>query len=147
MACTNEDPISDFIDLHNDDGPLDYPQAGEGIINTGLADDLELAVGDDITVYDSEQHELTVTISGICDNYVYNYLYINDDTYVENYDEMNVNSAFVIAPKNDGGEIANAGQVSEELMEASHAVSYTHLPANLRQMPALWPPPPSVPST
>ncbi len=127
VACTNEDPISDFIDLHNDDGPLDYPQAGEGIINTGLADDLELAVGDDITVYDSEQHELTVTISGICDNYVYNYLYINDDTYVENYDEMNVNSAFVIAPKNDGGEIANAGQVSEELMEASHvsAVSVT----------------------
>ena len=56
--------------LHNADGPLDYPQAGEGIINTGLADDLELAVGDDITVYDSEQHELTVTISGICDNYV-----------------------------------------------------------------------------
>ena len=46
---------------------------------------------------------------------------------MENYDEMNVNSAFVIAPKNDEGEIANAGQVSEELMDASHvsAVSVT----------------------
>lgn len=25
VVCSQDDPISDFIDLHNDDGRLDYP--------------------------------------------------------------------------------------------------------------------------
>ena len=127
VACSEDDPISDFIDLHNDDGSLDYPTAGEGIINSGLAEDLGVEVGDTLTVYDSEQKEITVTISGICDNYVYNYLYINDDTYIEYYDELNINSAFVIGEKDDEGQLTNDMATREALMNAAHvsAVSVT----------------------
>lgn len=127
VACSSDEPISDFIDLHNDDGKLDYPGRDEGIINSGLADVLELEVGDDITVYDSEQKEITVSITGICDNYVYNYLYINDETFADIYGEMDINSAYIIGFEDENGQPKSPQETSEILMNASHvsAVSVT----------------------
>lgn len=127
VAASESEPISDFIDLHNDDGKLNYPKSGEGIINSGLADILDIEVGDDITVYDSEQKEITVNVTGICDNYVYNYLYINDETFADIYGEMEINSAYIIGKKSESGELENPHRTGEALMNASHvsAVSVT----------------------
>lgn len=107
VVCSGDDNIDDFIDLHNDDGHLSYPQKGQGIINSNLATVLDVEVGDEITVQDSDMNSLTVKISGLCDNYVYNYLYINDETYVDTWGEAEINSAFIL-----GADDGQSGSIS-----------------------------------
>ena len=51
--------------------------------------------------------ELTVTISAICDNYVYHYLYINEDTYADQWGTVEKNSAFALGVTDENGEVAD----------------------------------------
>ena len=131
VVCQNDDPISDFIDLHNDEGDLNYPQTGQCIINSNLATVLGLEVGDEITVHDSDLNALTAQIVGLCDNYVYNYLYINDETYRQTWGEPEINAAFIVG--NEGEEAGAAGNSSADgvspqetgslIAESEHVVS------------------------
>ena len=123
VVCGNDDPISNFIDLHNDDGQLDYPKAGEGIINSNLAQVLGIEVGDDFTVYDSEMNPLTVRIAGLCDNYVYNYLYINDETYADAWGDPQINAAYIIGTDTGEGQAASTPQEAGSLIAESNGVS------------------------
>lgn len=127
VVCNEKDPISDFISIYNDDGAIDYPKAGEGVINSNLADNMGLKVGDKITVTDSDHKEITVTVTALCENFVYNYLYINMDTYKDVYGETKINSAYVQAYKNDEGVTEKLHEGAAQLMDARHvsAVSVT----------------------
>lgn len=119
-------PIEDFISLHNDEnGELSYPEDGQGIINSNLAENLDLKVGDSLTVYDSEMNPLTVEITGLCDNYVYNYLYINDDTYRSAFGEPEINSAYVQGPREDGELVDNPHETGSALMDSANVSSVT----------------------
>ena len=75
------DPIADFITLKDEDRLLDYPTDGACIINKNLGENLKLTVGDTLTVYDSDMREMDLTIAALCENHVYNYVYIDLDTY------------------------------------------------------------------
>ena len=117
-----EDDITPFIDLHNEAGKVDYPGKGEGVLNSNIAENLGLDIGDELTVYDSDNNELTVTISDLCDNYVFNYLYITDETYEENYRQKpDVNSAYVV--KTDGEDALKTHEVGAILMDANNVSS------------------------
>ncbi len=109
VVCNESDDTSQFIDLHSGDTPIDYPGLDEGVINTNLAKLMGLSLGDTITVYDSDMREMTVTITALCDNYVYNYLYISDDTYEKNWGTPEINSAFLLGVDEDyDSSVANA---------------------------------------
>lgn len=127
VACNEKDPIEDFISIYNDDGPLKYPSKGEGIINSNLAESLNIKVGDEITVTDSDHKEITVKVTGLCENFVYNYLYINLDTYKSVYGEKEINSAYVQTYRNDEGVPEKLHEGGAALMDARHvsAVSVT----------------------
>lgn len=73
--------LDGFIDLHNGDKSIAYPLNGEAVVNTKIADTLGVSVGSFVTIRNSEMKEATVKISAVCDNYVYNYIYITADTY------------------------------------------------------------------
>ncbi len=82
------DDVEDYIDFHTSDGEVvAYPEEGEAVINNRISNDYDIAVGDEITVRDSDMNEITVTVSGIYKNYVYNYIYISSETYEEQMDE------------------------------------------------------------
>ena len=127
VVCDEKEDISAFIDLHNDDGKISYPKTGEGVINSALAENLNLSLGDTITVRNEDMQELTVTISAICDNYVYHYLYINEDTYADQWGNPEKNSAFVLGITDKNGEVADPNQGGAEIMNARNvsAVSVT----------------------
>jgi len=117
-----EDDISPFIDLHNEDRSVEYPGKGEGVINTNIANVLGLKVGDEITVYDSDNNSMTVKISDLCDNYVFNYLYITDETYEEQWGKPEVNSAYVV--KDDSGkDTLEDHEVAAKIMDATNVSS------------------------
>lgn len=123
VVCDKDNDISDFIDFHNDEGKLEYPKKGEGIINTNLAETLNIKPGDSLSVYDSNQKEITVKITGLCDNYVYNYLYINDETYNDIYGYTEINSAYVLADYGKSEQPGTAHEIGSKLMDAKHVSS------------------------
>ena len=80
-AVVFEEAMDGFIDLHRGDEPLAWPGPGETVINRRLAIDCGLGVGDTITLRDPEFREVTLTVSGIFDNYLYDYAFIHADTF------------------------------------------------------------------
>ena len=81
IACS-DDNFGSFIDLH-DDSAIMFPQTGSAVICTKLADRYNISEGDKIELTDDNGDEIEVTVSGICKNYVNNYVYISDETYKE----------------------------------------------------------------
>lgn len=126
MIVAEEDaPIEKFIDLHNDDGPIAFPGDGKCVINENLADKLELEVGDTLTVFDSDMREMNLEIAALCKNYVYNYVYLNRDSYEQQWGHMDTNSAFVLGIAGDDGEIADPSADGAYLMNADNVASVT----------------------
>ncbi|MCM1044977.1 MAG: FtsX-like permease family protein [Candidatus Gastranaerophilales bacterium] len=60
-----------------------YPEIGEGIITHRIAENLGVQVGDTIRLQNEDMESIEVTISGICQNYIYNYVYVGEGTYEE----------------------------------------------------------------
>lgn len=78
----NPEDMGDFLNLHTvDDEPVLYPEEGQAVINNKIADNYHIEVGDEITVRNEDMKEMTVTVSGIFENFVYNYIYISPETY------------------------------------------------------------------
>ena len=75
-----DDSLDGFMDLHSGETQLNTPNDGDVLINTALADVLNLEIGDSLILRDSEMNALNVTVSGIFDNYVSNYAIINSET-------------------------------------------------------------------
>ena len=118
--------FEEFISLHNDDGSVEYPGDGEGVINSNLAENLNIKVGDSFTVYDSEMNPLTVKITGLCDNYVYNYLYINESTYKSVWGAPEINSAYVKGIRTDDDQLAgDPHEAGSAIMNSSNVSAVT----------------------
>lgn len=66
---------------------LSYPRQSEAVITEKVAGKLRLAVGDTLTVQNDAMQTMDVTITGIAENYVYNYLYISEETYRQGFGE------------------------------------------------------------
>lgn len=124
IVADPDDPISDFITLKNDAGLLDYPTAdGTCIINENLGQTLGLNVGDILTVYDSDMREMELDITAMCENHVYNYVYITFDTYEQNWGVAEINTAFVIARETDAEFEVDYHAQAAKLMDSRHVSS------------------------
>lgn len=80
LIATDDNGITDLVDLHNGSGPVAYPTAGDVVINEKLAKLTGVSAGGKITVQLDDKTS-TFTVSGIFDNYVYNYMYMTVQTY------------------------------------------------------------------
>ena len=76
----SDDKMTEFLAFHQGDAPLPYPGDHQVLLNNGLADALGIDVGDTVTLRDSEMHTMTLTVSGVFDNYIYNYAFITPAT-------------------------------------------------------------------
>ena len=57
-------------------------------MNIGLAENLDLHVGDTLELRDSVLGTMEATISAVADNYVYNYVYLSPETYAQQLGEL-----------------------------------------------------------
>ena len=76
-----EEDLDAFIDLHRGEEKLAWPGPGETVVDYRLAAEVGLSVGDTVTIRDPELREMTLTVSGIFDNYIYDYAFIRADTF------------------------------------------------------------------
>jgi len=72
--------VDAFIDLHAGDQKLSYPKLGEALISIGVAEKMGIGIGDAVTVRSSDMRPLEVTVSGIYDNYIQNFVFVTPET-------------------------------------------------------------------
>ena len=88
VTAKEPDALSGFIDMHTLKGEhISLPDKGEGVITHKLAKEYDIAVGDTVEFQNDDYQTVTVTVSGIMENFVYNYIYIHPDTYEEQLGE------------------------------------------------------------
>jgi len=99
--------VTPYLDLHTrKDDKLPYPGTGQVIITHKVADTYDLTKGSSITLLDDSQKELTAVISGINENFVMNYVFMNADTYEQALDKsVEFKTIYVNVPKEEGVDI------------------------------------------
>lgn len=94
----NTKEIGDFLKLKTTDGEnISYPGKGEVVLTAKAAETMGIRVGDSVVLRDSEMNSLTVEVCALCENYIYNYAYMNQETYVQQLGtEPEYKSAYVV---------------------------------------------------
>lgn len=81
VIATDDSAITDLIDLHHKDIPIPYPPEGSVVITEKLSHLAGVTSGGRITLQTGDAGAYTFNVSGVCDNYVYNYIYMTAQTY------------------------------------------------------------------
>jgi putative ABC transport system permease protein len=72
--------LTRFMDFHHNGKTVAMPGRGEAILSVGMAEKLGIQVGDSVLIRDPDMRSLELKISGIYDNYVYNYILVTPQT-------------------------------------------------------------------
>ncbi len=74
-----------FMDFHRGKQNVQMPGDGEVLLSIGIAEKMGIAVGDIVTLRDPDMRVMELTVSGIYENYVYNYAVVSPLTIAENW--------------------------------------------------------------
>lgn len=119
----NSEVLTEYIDFHTLKGePIKFPDVNEAVITHKLAENFELEIGDTIELIDEDHNILTATISGINQNFMYNYVFLHPDTYRQQWKEPEYKTAYVNLPA-DGN--ADAHLLSADLMKLDEIANVT----------------------
>ena len=88
--------ITDFIDFHTGEESIPMPGTNEVLLSAGIADILKLQVGDQVELRNPDMESLSLTVSGIYENHVYNYAIVTPETIRAQWDrEPELQMAYV----------------------------------------------------
>ncbi len=127
LVTGTADEIPSFLNLHTSEGEeIPYPGQGEAVISNKLAEDYGIGAGDSITLRDEDMHTLTVTVSAVYENYLYNYVHISEDTWGELMKEEPERKTVYLnlVPQAEDAD-AFAHGIAAELMKLDQAASVT----------------------
>ncbi|MBR4887865.1 MAG: ABC transporter permease [Clostridia bacterium] len=114
-----------------------YPGPGEVVLTQKLASQLHVRVGDTVTLVDEDHRELTATVSGVCRNFVYNYAFLDMETFAQQWGERpEVRNAFVNLPGEEdvhetGAQIASHDQVINVMVSADMETRFGSMMSSL----------------
>lgn len=83
-----DDSLGNFIDFHVGKTKLSSPRTGEALVSAGIAERFGIQAGDLISVRDPDLQTLTLRVTGIFDNYVYNYVITSPQTLLEQWGDL-----------------------------------------------------------
>ena len=72
--------LEGVINLRQEETTIPMPGENEVVLSIGVARNMDIAVGDRVTLRNSDMEELELTVSGIYDNHVYNYAIVSGST-------------------------------------------------------------------
>ena len=86
MVPEDVDRFADFADLHNRQTKNPTPLGQEGVVLTEkLAGTLDVKPGDTVTLEDADGNQAQFTVTGVCEHYVYNYVYMSAESYEKGF--------------------------------------------------------------
>lgn len=91
----SSDSLVDFWDFHSGEISFYLPEQGGALISNRIAEKLSVSVGDTFEIQDTDMQTATVTVSGIFDNYIDNFVVISADTYSSEFGEWSANCALI----------------------------------------------------
>ena len=95
-AVVTEEGLDGMIDLHQGSEQIPWPEPGETVIDYRLAKEFGLAPGDQVTFTDEDYRTITLTVSGVYDNYIYDFAMIRAESFRQAWGETpEVKTAFV----------------------------------------------------
>lgn len=111
--------FEDFVDLHTSSGEkLSYPGDGEIILCNKLAEQYRLKAGDTVRLMDENRREFSAVVSGICENYIFNYVYMSRETCEKALGDLTFQNLYVNLP-----EDTDVHEVSAAVMNAENVAS------------------------
>ena len=121
VAVENPDEVGNFISLHTKkQEPIAYPKEGEAVLSKKVAETYGVKKGDTILLRDSDNNEMHLKVSGICENHIYNYVYIAPESYEKQMGDVVFKNVYVRLP-----DAADIHEVSAELMKADGVTAVT----------------------
>lgn len=81
------DRLQDFISLHSGENPVPLPGQNEIVLSVGVADMMGIHLGDTVTIRNPDMHVMELTVSGIYDNHINNYVIVSPETIEANWGE------------------------------------------------------------
>ena len=106
IAATDE--LLQYQNLRKGSDPLPFPGENQVLVSVGAAEAMGIQVGDPVTLRDPDMRLVEATVSGIYDNYVYNYVIADVSTLESQWGEAPFSQmAFVTLP--EGTDAYSAG--------------------------------------
>lgn len=122
-----------FVDLHERVSRKATPLQEDGIIITEkLAKTLGIQAGDSITLQNEDEEKASFTVTGVCEHYVSNYVYMSAATYEAGFQKAPVYNAAISKMPDDSQTVRD--QVSAVLLDNDHVASLTFTADNVKQV-------------
>ncbi len=109
-APENYETMTDFFLFNTKEGKaLPAPKKGEAIVSYSLQERYGVNVGDRIVLRDDKLREMRLTVTGVFNNYLYNYIFISPETLESKFGEkVEYNFAFLNFNEGENEEEASA---------------------------------------
>lgn len=128
LCSATEENMKPVMNFELMEGEVTYPSYGQVMISDGLAEAVDLKVGDVITFNDGN-YDISLEISGVYKNYVWHYAYVNPDTYEDYFGGQDTQSdaestkenTLYVNIKSD----ADAYELAAELSELENVLNIT----------------------
>ncbi|MDY3846543.1 MAG: ABC transporter permease [Eubacteriales bacterium] len=95
VIYSDEKDFSDYFNMHSGKEQISYPANGEVTVSEGAAKSLGISVGDTVKLVTSDMKETELTVCGIFENFVNNYVVINADALTVLFGDAKPNTAFI----------------------------------------------------
>ncbi len=119
--------LEGFIDLHQGEKAVAMPGKNQAVLSIGVCRAMGISVGDKILLRNSDMEELELTVSGIYDNHVYNYVIVSGETLRDQWGRSpEEQSVFLLAAPNQdvhklGAAVSNYSGVLNVTVNADTA--------------------------
>lgn len=143
IVAENPAEIGEYIDLHTSSGEkIAYPGPGEIVICDKLAEQYHIRKGDTVRLYDENRKEIQAVVTGICENFIYNYVYMHEETFEKATGEIAYQNVYVNLPEDaDAHEISAAAMNMENItsvqVNADMQVRFSSMMSNMNYIVAV----------
>lgn len=126
LVAGKEEEMASFLDLHTAAGKdIAYPGPGEAVISNKIAEDYHLRPGNQITLRAEDMRTITVRVSGVYENYLYNYVHVSEETWREQMKEEPERKTVYLNLEAEKEDLLTAHGLSAELMKLDEVLNVT----------------------
>lgn len=114
LIAAERDALDGFERFNLKQGEQAYPAYGEVMLSEKIAEIADISVGDEIAFTDTDAGTVTLTVSGIFQNYVWHYAYVTPETYEDYFGKTYEPNSIYLKVKSDAAAY-EAGAALNEL--------------------------------